>query len=314
MSDLWLVLGLVGTFAAILLIGLAFQASTVRRRRSIELLETTVEAIPVANMREHDVARPLSERAVVPALQGLTRIGRRITPGDVRKRIANKLVLAGAPALWDADRVAAAKVVGLLVGAGVGYGLSQYLSFSGLTEIIFISGLTAAGFLLPDALVSRAADNRQTAIQRALPDTMDLLTISVEAGLGFDAALAQVVKHVPGPLSEEISRMIQEVQLGVTRENAFRHLGERSNVEELNSFVLAMIQADIFGVSVSKVLRAQAKELRTRRRQRAERTAMQIPVKILFPMILCVMPALFIVVIGPGAIRISENFFGSGGF
>jgi tight adherence protein C len=139
---------------------------------------------------------------------------------------------------------------------------------------------------------------------------MDLLTISVEAGLGFDSALAQVVKHVPGPLTEEISRMMQEVQLGATRGEAFRHLGERSNVEELKSFVLAMVQADIFGISVSKVLRAQAKELRTRRRQRAERTAMQIPVKILFPMILCVMPALFIVVIGPGAIRIAESFAG----
>ena len=108
--------------------------------------------------------------------------------------------------------------------------------------------------------------------------------------------------------------MLQEVQLGVSRQDAFRHLGERSDVEELNSFLLSMIQADVFGISVSKVLRAQAKELRTRRRQRAERTAMQIPVKILFPMIFCVLPALFVVVVGPGAIRIFQSFFQGGGF
>src|SRR5207245_6624837 len=118
-------------------------------------------------------------------------------------------------------------------------------------RLILVSAiLTATGYFLPDLVVSRTAEQRQKGISRALADTMDLLTISVEAGLGFDAALAQVVEHVPGPLSEEISRMMQEVQLGVAREQAFRHLGERSSVEELNSFVLAMIQAAIFGISV----------------------------------------------------------------
>ena len=165
--------------------------------------------------------------------------------------------------------------------------------------------------MAPDSILSRAVEARQGAIRKALPDTMDLLTISVEAGLGFDAAMAQVVHNVPGPLSEELARMLQEVQLGASRADAFRHLGQRSNVDEMNAFVLAMIQADIFGVSISKVLRAQAKELRIKRRQNAERIAMQIPVKILFPMIFCVMPALFVVVVGPGAIRIVQNFLGS---
>ena len=171
---------------------------------------------------------------------------------------------------------------------------------------------TGMGFMTPDSVLSRAVEKRQGAIRKALPDTMDLLTISVEAGLGFDAAMSQVVHNVPGPLSEELARMLQEVQLGVSRSDAFRHLGQRSNIDEMSAFVLAMIQADIFGVSISKVLRAQAKELRTKRRQNAERIAMQIPVKILFPMIFCVMPALFVVVVGPGAIRIFQNFFGVG--
>jgi tight adherence protein C len=155
-----------------------------------------------------------------------------------------------------------------------------------------------------------AAANRQRAIQRQLADVMDLLTISVEAGLGFEAALSQVTKNVPGALSEEFARLLQEVQIGVSRTEAFRHLGERTNVPELQSFVLSMIQADLFGVSIANVLRAQSRELRQKRRQRAEEIAQKIPVKLLFPMIFLVLPALFIVVLGPGAIKIYQQFFG----
>jgi tight adherence protein C len=155
------------------------------------------------------------------------------------------------------------------------------------------------------------AQRRQEQIRRALPDSMDLLTISVEAGLGFDAAMAQVVKNVPGPLSHEFARMLHEMQLGVSRDDAFRKLADRTNVDELKAFVIAMIQANKFGVGVANVLRAQAKELRTKRKQRAERKAMQTPVKILFPLIFCVLPALFVVVIGPGAIRIIMSFSGN---
>jgi tight adherence protein C len=146
-------------------------------------------------------------------------------------------------------------------------------------------------------------------IRKQLADVMDLLTISVEAGLGFDAALAQVVKNVPGPLAEEMSRLLQEIQIGVSRADAFRHLGQRTTVQELEGFVLSMIQADLFGVSIANVLRAQSKELRLKRRQRAEELAQKIPVKLLFPMIFMVLPALFIIVLGPGAIQIYNQFF-----
>jgi tight adherence protein C len=311
MSDVFLLLSLVATFGAITAVGFAVEVSRSRRRRAVEILQSQVDPVPVANVREHELARPVVERAVVPLVSAAGRVGRRITPLDVRERLARKLVLAGSPEAWDADRVAAFKVVGLIVGAVGGVALSRFLDLAGLQYFLLVALATAGGYLLPDVFLNRAAEERQTAIRRALPDTMDLLTISVEAGLGFDAALAQVREHVPGPLSEEIARMLQEVQLGVSRQDAFRHMSERSDVEELQGFVLAMVQADVFGISVSRVLRAQAKELRSRRRQRAERTAMQIPVKILFPMIFCVMPALFVVVIGPGAIQIFENFSGA---
>jgi tight adherence protein C len=166
------------------------------------------------------------------------------------------------------------------------------------------------GYVLPSAQLRAMAGSRQKMIQRQLPDVMDLLTISVEAGLGFDAAMAQVTQNVPGPLSEEMARLLQEVQIGVSRADAFRHLGERTDVAELQSFVLSMIQADLFGVSIANVLRAQSRELRQKRRQRAEEIAQKIPVKLLFPMIFLVLPALFIVVLGPGAIKVYQQFFG----
>jgi tight adherence protein C len=165
------------------------------------------------------------------------------------------------------------------------------------------------GFTIPSTQVNGMAGRRQRMIQKQLADVMDLLTISVEAGLGFDAALGQVVRNVPGPLAEEMSRLLQEIQIGVSRADAFRHLGERTTVPELEGFVLSMIQADLFGVSIANVLRAQAKELRLKRRQRAEEIAQKIPVKLLFPMIFMVLPALFIIILGPGAIQIYNQFF-----
>jgi tight adherence protein C len=160
------------------------------------------------------------------------------------------------------------------------------------------------GFVGPDAVLDRIAEARQDQIRKALPDTIDLLTISVEAGLGFDAAMAHVIQKVPGPLSEEIARMLQEMQLGVRRREALKQLAARSDVDELRGFILSLVQADSFGVSVARVLRSQAGELREKRKANAERKAMQTPVKILFPLILCILPALLVVVIGPGILRI----------
>lgn len=308
-SNLILLLALAGTFGAIVLGGLAAELSRAERARVMELLETQVR--PAApDLRKQELGLPLTQRVVLPLVTALGSLGRRLTPVDMRRKIARKLILAGSPPRWDADRVAAMKIVGAIAGAGLGFFFATTFNLTGLTYVGFIGLLTAVGYFGPDTVLSRAVQKRQLAIRKALPDTMDLLTISVEAGLGFDAAMTQVVHNVPGPLSLEMARMLQEIQLGVSRADAFRHLAERTDADEINAFVLAMIQADIFGISVSKVLRAQARELRTKRRQNAERLAMQIPVKILFPMILCVMPALFVVVIGPGVIRIFENFFG----
>jgi tight adherence protein C len=190
-----------------------------------------------------------------------------------------------------------------------GIAVSSFLPFKGILVVMAVAVFALIGYTAPSAAVAARASKRQKEIRKALSDTMDLLTISVEAGLGFDAALGQVVRNVPGPLSEEISRMLQEMQIGVARTEALRHLTDRTEVPELDGFVLSMIQADKYGVGVAKVLRAQATELRQKRRQRAEETAQKVPLKLLFPMIFMVLPAMFIVILGPGIIKIYEAFF-----
>ena len=313
MSSVMLPIALIATFGSVLIVGLSLESSRRVRRHTAQLLQAQVGDVTLPDQREQELAKPAVERIVLPVIGALGAIGRKITPAETRNRLQRKLMLAGSPAGWDAEKVVAFKVVGTGTMLLVGFMLVKAAHLHGLLGTGLPIVMTLTGYAMPGAWLGQAGANRQEQIRRALPDTMDLLTISVEAGLGFDAALAQVVRNVPGPLSEEIGRLLQEMQLGMSRVDGFRHLADRTNVEELRGFVLAMIQADIFGVSIAGVLRAQAKDLRIKRRQRAEKKAMTSPLKLLFPLIFCVLPALFVVVLGPGAIRILHNFFGIGG-
>ncbi len=310
MSSLYLPLALVATFSTVIVAGLIVDVVLAQRRKTVELLEAQVEHAS-SNLRERELSRSFVDRIVTPVMDGLRRVMRRVTPLGMNDRIEERLALAGNPPRWDVERVVAFKIVGAVAAVVLG-GLTWLSGDASPVRVVVTSVLFALlAFIAPDVILGGMATRRREEIRKALPDTMDLLTISVEAGIGFDGALTQVVQKVPGQLSAEIARMLQEIQLGESRVESFKNLASRTKVEELDSFVLAMIQADVFGVSVSKVLRAQAGELRTRRRQRAERRAMQIPVKILFPTIFCVLPALLIVILGPALIRIAGDLFGS---
>jgi tight adherence protein C len=312
MSEVWLVLAVGCLFFAIVLVGVVIDQSMAERRRAIRLLESqVVNASGVSepvDLREQEMAENFGTRVLVPVVSRAANVGKRITPIDTRDRIATRLVLAGGPAGWDAERVLAFKIIGAAGGFFLALVVLQLLDFSRFLQLVTIGLLTFVGFIAPDSILSRKVEERQSDILRSLSDTLDLLTISVEAGLSLNAAIAQVVQNVPGVLSQEFARMLQEIQLGVPRSDAFRHLAERTDVEELNAFALAMVQADVFGVSIASVLRTQAQQLRIKRRQRAEAKAQQTPVKIVFPLILCVLPSLFVVIVGPGAIQIWEQF------
>jgi tight adherence protein C len=309
-NQVWLAVALVGTFMTIFMLGLVVDMALSARRRYVSVLRTHVgdTADSIANLRNQQFRRSALERLVLPFAGKVISSITRLTPLDLYGRVNRLIVLAGSPPAFTAERIVAFKIVFGIAGLVVGLMLAQLLPFSSLLKVGAVALLTLTGYTVPSAAIAARASKRQKEIRKALSDTMDLLTISVEAGLGFDAALGQVVRNVPGPLSEEISRMLQEMQIGVSRTEALRHLTERTEVPELDGFVLSMIQADKYGVGVAKVLRSQSQELRQKRRQRAEETAQKVPLKLLFPTIFMLLPALFVVILGPGIIKIYETF------
>ena len=296
-------LGIVGAVAA-----LAFTDDTGGVARSLAAV-AAIKAAPDPLRKEFD--RPFGERVVSPFFQRLTALGRRFTPKDQSARLRRRLDLAGNPPGWDTDRILAFKMLGFLIGGVVGV-LVPLLFGNVLAAIVFGIGGAIFGLFLPNIILYQTAFNRSERIQRELPDALDLLVISVEAGLGFDAALAQVARNTSGPLAEEFFRVLQEMQLGTGRSDAMRALADRTDVGDLRGFITAMVQADSFGIPIANVLRIQSREMRIRRSQRAEETAQKVPVKILFPLIFCIMPSLFIVILGPAAIQIINSFTSTG--
>jgi tight adherence protein C len=309
MSTPLLTAGAVAVFLAVFVIAYSIQTIVVERRQIYRTLQAlrAVELRP-ADLRNRELARPARDRLLKPFYAAALALTRRFTPAGARDGIRRKLVMAGSPFGWDADRVLVAKVACLTGGMVVGM---FFLAVTGFAWPVRVAGFVVFGLLgywLPNIVLTNAVQRRQANIRTALPDSIDLLTICVEAGLGFDAALAHVSKSTSGPLADEFYRTLQEVQLGRSRNEAMRNLADRSNVPELRAFVLAMVQADIFGVSVANVLRVQAKEMRVKRRQLAEERAMKVPIKVLFPVLFCIFPALFVVILGPAIMRIAQVF------
>jgi tight adherence protein C len=231
----------------------------------------------------------------------------RLSPAGIADKLQRRLDVAGNPRGWTPDRMLAAKGLGL-VGLAM-LGALFALRNPGLA-ILFAAVGGCAGFFLPDVLLYNAGLKRQAKIQLALPDALDMLTVCVEAGLGFDGALAQVARNTEGPLAAEFARALQEMQIGKSRSQALRALASRTTVPEVRAFVSSLVQASDLGIPIARVLREQAKEMRVRRRQRAEGRAQQVPVKITFPLILCIFPALLVIVLGPGVINIAHALFG----
>lgn len=254
-----------------------------------------------------EVDRPFSERVLEPLQARVLGLGRRLSGADSAERIRRKLDLAGNPTGWDVDRVVAGKVVGAVAGLVTGLGVALLLGLSiPVLVVVVVAGL-ALGFLAPGLYLYQKAYDRTQRITGDLADAIDLLTISVESGLGFDAAVQQVARNTQGPVSDEFSRVLREMQIGQGRSAALRAMAERTDVADLKSFVSAMVQADSFGIPISQVLRVQAQEMRVKRRQRAEEKAQQVPVKITVPLIFFILPCLFVAVMGPAAIGIMDG-------
>lgn len=252
--------------------------------------------------------KPFSRRVSRPVGDVLRSGAHLVAPRGYVERVRHRVVLAGNPAGVDAERLIAIKLLVTAGTVGVFTALATFRGLSGATWLFVVVPLVLLAFFGPDLWLSNRVSHRQLAIRRALPDMLDMLTISVEAGLGFDAALAKLVRNSEGPLAQEFARLLQEVQAGVDRSDALRHMAARTEVSELNAFIMAIIQAEVFGISISGVLRTQAGEMRTKRRQYAEEAAQKAPVKLVFPLILCILPTTLIVILGPAIISAIEAF------
>lgn len=255
--------------------------------------------------RSDVLEKGFGERAVAPMFQGVGRFAMRWTPQGWGARVDRKLIIAGWTPRVDANSWAAIRVIAFIGGILLAFYVQGILT--GTARLAATVGSVAVGLLGPEAILSRRVDERKAAMERDLPDIIDLLVISVEAGLGFEGALGRVVQNVPGELSDEFSRMLQETRVGVSRNAALKSLAERTDVDDLNTFIMALTQADAFGVSISRMLRVQADEMRVRRRMRAQERAFAAPVKMTFPLVLCIFPGIFTVLLGPAAIQIADS-------
>ena len=238
---------------------------------------------------------------------GLGAVARRLTPGSSVRRLDRLLSRAGRPPAWPLERLLVAKLVLPVVLAAL---CLYYIRMAGPGPLPILIGVvaTVVGYFLPELLMHSRGQERSSKIALELPDTLDQMTIAVEAGLGFDAAMAKAGKNGRGPLAEELVRTLQDIQVGQSRRQAYDSLGQRTDVPDLRRFVRAIVQADKYGVAIADVLRTQAAEMRIKRRQRAEEKAMEIPVKVIFPLMLCILPVLFIVLLGPAVLDIVRFF------
>lgn len=230
---------------------------------------------------------------------------RTLTPAPRLKRLEGVIQMVGPSSPYTTDQILIFKFGG---GFALGFlGLINFTKNPSLLTLVFFVVGTSAGYVVPEMLVSNRADARREQVQLTLPDAIDQLSVTVRAGLSIDAALVRVAATMRGPLSEELSRVVQDIQFGMSRTDSLQALAERMNMPELSYFVRALIQADNLGVPVSTTLSTQAESMRTQRRLRSEEMAMKLPVKILAPTLLCILPALMLVVLGPAVVNLASN-------
>ncbi len=255
----------------------------------------------VQDVRQLVLTRSPWERLIQPLSRSLGKSLLRLTPSGWAGRVSRGLLLAGLSGRVTVEQFVITKAAVAAGALAVGwFAVVPRLELGWLVAIL----LGAVGFFLPDVWLSRKAAARQYRIQVELPDVIDQITMSVDAGLGFEAAVTRAARVGEGPTAEELNYTVQEMQLGVSRSDALRHLADRTDVPDLKSFVLTVVQSEEYGLPITKVLGVQAEELRDKRRQRAEERALKIPVFLIFPLAFCIFPTMFIILVGPALIRI----------
>lgn len=287
--------------------------SSLRKREQEEddpltrrLKEITQAGEAITSLEEVELSQPFMERVVYPMIKRLGEASARFTPQHQLETITKQLALAGNPGRLDASTFLALR----FVLAGALGGILLLLSLVGKwplsRQVLFVGGAALMGYILPNQWLTSTIQRRQKNIRKAMPDALDLLTICVEAGLGLDAAMSKVAEKWDNELAQAFGRAIREIQLGKIRREALRDMAERVGIPEMTSFVAALIQTETLGVSMAKVLRIQADQMRMKRRQRAEEEAHKAPTKMLLPLVGLIFPTLFIVLLTPAALRLTK--------
>jgi len=292
---------LVAALAVVVSIPLLAWSLTSDRRQSVMVKASRDAGTQLTDTRQIVLEESTMNRVVLPTVRSIGHRLRRLTPASRIRSLQRNLGFGGRYGdTYALERLLVMKF--LLGGAGFVASIFLFSSVSGLQRVFLTALLTGSGFIVPDVLVARRGRKRQEEIELAMPDTLDQVTMALEAGLGFEAALSRTARVGAGPLAEELNRTLREIQLGIPREQALRKLAERTDVPDLDSLVLAVVQSERYGLGIGQVLRVQSEELRERRRQRAEEQALKIPVKIIFPLVFCIFPTVFIVLLAPAII------------
>jgi tight adherence protein C len=257
-------------------------------------------------LEEIELAAPFSQRVLVPLLRASSQFVSRFTPERTREETQRKLDLAGNPNNWSATEFLGIRGLAALLLAGLTFFLTMLTEIAPAQRLLFVAVMGFLGFFLPTIWLGGRISRRQDEVVKTLPDALDLLTISVEAGLPFDGAMQRVAEKWDNEISKAFARMLNEMRVGKSRRDALRDMSDRLDVPDVTSFVAALVQADQLGISIAKVLRIQSEQMRIKRRQRAEEKAQQAPIKMLIPMTFLIFPTILVVILGP-AILVLKN-------
>lgn len=290
---------------------LAYSLLTIIGRDEL-VISSRLQSISNSRAKNEDTEldQPLISRVIRPMLDNLSKAMMRITPREMISSLENRINKAGNPgnlAVKDWVNIQAVLIVGVPI---LTYIVLRNSGISAGSMLLFLSAEAAMGFVLPGFILGKILTARQKTILNTLPDVIDLITVIVEAGLGFDGALIKVVEKKPGPLASEFERVLQEIKVGRKKRDALRDMAKRLDIQDFTTFIGAIIQADQFGVGIAQVLRIQSEQIRLKRKQRAQERAMKVPVKMLIPMVVFIFPTLFVVLLGPVVIKLIEQFSG----
>ncbi len=262
----------------------------------------------LVSLEQIELSQPFTDRVIMPMVRRLGDLSSRFTPQHVLEQTRKQLELAGNPGRMDASTFLVVHFVSAGIFGGLVFMLSLFAKqYSVGVKLLMVLGFAVLGYFFPDLWIRSKINSRQKSVRRAMPDALDLLTICVEAGLGFDAAMSKVNEKWENELAVSFGRVIREIQLGKLRREALRDMADRLGIAELTSFVAAVIQSEMLGVSMAKVLRIQSDQMRVKRRQHAEEEAHKAPIKMIFPMGLLIFPALMIVLLTPAALKLSGS-------